>query len=231
MALSFTGRTVGDISVLRCHGRIVEGAESSALRHYVNEILEQTPAIVLDLGEVDFIDSSGLGMLVRILARTGRDNLKLCRLNGRIAETLKLTRLAAVFDCHEDEAEAIAAFYRSTIASTRTSSFVAPNVLCIGKSAEVLTYVQEVLRQGGFSITTIDNLPDAVTLLKAMTPKVVLVDHDLRTVGSAGTIAIFNRLVGPLAVVELPPDFARQDPIETGPPLVERVRILIDGVA
>jgi anti-sigma B factor antagonist len=231
MPLSFTGRTIGDISIVRCHGRIVEGAESSALRNYVSDVLEHTPAIVLDLGEVDFIDSSGLGMLVRILARTGRDNLKLCGLNGRITETLKLTRLAAIFECHDSEADAIAGFYRSTIGSSRPSSFVAPNVLCVGKSVEVLTYVRELLRQAGLSVTTIDNLPDAVTLLKATTPKVVLVDHDLRATGSSGTIAIFNRLVGTLAVVELPSDFARQDPIETAPPLVERVRILIDGVA
>jgi hypothetical protein len=76
---------------------------------------------------------------------------------------------------------------------------------------------------------TTDNLPDAVTLLKAMTPKVVLVNPEFRSSGSTGTVETFNRLVKPLAVVELPSDFARQDPSETGPQLVERVRVLIAG--
>jgi anti-sigma B factor antagonist len=230
MALSFSRRTVGDITVLKCDGRIVEGDESAALRQHVNEVVAQTPALVLDLGDVHFIDSSGLGMLVRILARTGQDNLKLCSLSSRISETLKITRLSSVFDCYGSDAEAIAAFYRAPTGSSRPSPFIAPNVLCVGKSAELLTYMQEVLRQAGLSVTAIDNLPDAVTLLKATSPKVVLVAHELRSAGSIGMVEMFNRLTASLAVVELPPDFARQDPIETGPRLVERVRVLLDGV-
>ena len=169
-------------------------------------------------------------MLVRILARTGHDNLKLCGLTSRISETLKITRLSSVFDSYESDAEAIAAFYRAPTGSNRPSPFIAPNVLCVGKSVELLTYMQEVLRQAGLSVTTIDNLPDAVTLLKATSPKVVLVAHELRSAGSAGMVEMFNRLTATVALVELPPDFARQDPIETGPRLVDRVRVLLDGV-
>jgi anti-sigma B factor antagonist len=230
MALSLSSRTVGDITVLKCDGRIVEGDESAALRQHVNEVVARTPALVLDLGDVHFIDSSGLGMLVRILARTGHDNLKLCGLNSRISETLKITRLSSVFDSYESDAEAIAAFYRAPTGSSRPSPFIAPNVLCVGKSVKLLTYMQEVLRQAGLSVTTIDNLPDAVTLLKATSPKVVLVAHELRSAGSAGMVEMFNRLTATVALVELPPDFARQDPIETGPRLVDRVRVLLDGV-
>jgi anti-sigma B factor antagonist len=231
MTLSFSSHTVGDITVLKCDGQIVEGAESAALRQRVTEALEFTPAIVLDLRDVHFIDSSGLGMLVRILARTGRDNLKLCGLTSRISEMLKITRLSAVFDCHESEAEAVAAFYRDPTGSSRPSLFVAPDILCVAKSAELLTYVQEVLRQAGLRVNATHNLPDAVTLLKAMTPKVVLVADDLRSAGSTGMVETFNRLTGALAVIELTPDFAREDPAETGPGLVERVRVLIAGVA
>jgi anti-sigma B factor antagonist len=227
MALFFHSHTVGDITVLKCDGEIVEGAASAALRQRINEVLEHTRAIVLDLRDVQVIDSSGLGMLVRILARTGQDNLKLCGLTRRISETLKITRLSTVFDCHESEVAAIAAFYRQPTASPRPLPFAVPNVLCVGRSVELLTYMQEVLRQAGLSVTTVDNLPDAVTLLKAMTPKVVLVDHEVRSAGSTGIIETFDRLLHTLPVVELPLDFARQDPIETAPRLVERVRSLI----
>ena len=230
MSLSFSGRTIGDVTVLKCEGRIVEGAESAALRQHVSEALARTPAIVLDLGDVYFIDSSGLGMLVRILARTGADNLKLCGLTSRVSETLKITRLSSVFDCHALEVEAIAAFYRPPTGSSSSppSPFVAPNVLCVVKSAELLTYMQEVLRQAGLRVLAIDNLPDAVTLLKATTPKVVLIAQELRAGATTGMVELFNRLTAPLAVIELPADFARRDPIETGPHLVERVRVLIN---
>jgi len=229
MALSFSGRTIGDITILKCDGRIVEGAESVALRQRVNEVLEITPAIVLDLEGVHAIDSGGLGMLVRILSRAGHGHLKLCRMNRRISETLKITRLSTIFDCHESEADAIAAFYRLAVPSLDESLLFAPRILCVGKAAEMLTYMREVLRQAGLSVTTIDNLPDAVTLLKATTPKIVLVDRELRGAGSAGTVDMFNRLIETLPVVELPADFARRDPIETAPELVGRVRALLAG--
>lgn len=229
MRLSFHSRTVGDITVVKCDGAIVEGAESAALRQHVTDALEHTLAIVLDLRGVDFIDSSGLGLLVRILARTGQDRLKLCGLSNRISETLKITRLASVFDCHDSEADAIAAFYNDSTGSSAPSTFVAPNILCVERSADVLTYVQEMLRQAGLSVMTTNNLADAVTLLKAVAPKVVLVGQEVRDAGSAGTLETFNRLLGTLAVLELPADFAQQDPGETGPQLVERVRGLVDA--
>lgn len=230
MPLSFRSRTVGDITVLKCDGQIVEGAESEVLRQHVNGVLDLTPAIVLDLHDVHFIDSGGLGLLVRILARTGRDNLKLCGLTSRASEILKITRLSNVFDCHPSEAEAIAAFYRPQVGSGRPSTFVPANVLCVEKSPDLLNYIQEVLRQAGLSVMTTDNLPDAVTLLKATSPKVVLVGSELRSAGSTGIIETFKRLLDPLTVIELPADFARQDPGETGPPLVDRIRAVTADV-
>lgn len=229
MTLSLRSRTIGDITVVTCDGAIVEGGPAAALRQHVNDVLERTPAIVLDLRDVHFIDSGGLGLLVRILARTGPQHLKLCGLSSRIAETLKITRLSTVFDCYESDADAIAAFYRPSTASSRTSQLVPSNVLCIEKSTDVLVYVQEVLRQAGLSVITTNNLPDAVMLLKAMEPKVVVVGHELRSAGGTGTVETFNRLLAPRPVVELPPDFGRQDPRETGQHLVERVRGLILG--
>src|SRR5262245_18815785 len=157
MSLSFRSRVVGDITVVQCDGAIVEGAEAAALRQHVNEALEHTLAIVLDLKDVHFIDSGGLGMLIRILARTGQGRLKLCGLTSRVSETLRITRLATVFDCHESEAEAIASFYADSVRASEPSAFAAPNVLCVERSTELLTYVRQVLRQAGVGVMTADN--------------------------------------------------------------------------
>jgi anti-sigma B factor antagonist len=227
MALALHSRNAGEIAVVTCTGRIVEGSESAALSQHVTDVLSDSQAVVLHLGGVDFIDSSGLGLLVRILARAGQDNLKLCALSPRLAEVLTITKLSTVFDCRESEAEAIAAFYRPAAASGGPSAFRPPNVLCVDRSADLLTYVQELLRQVGLSVLTTDNLADAVVLLKAMTPKLVVVSGELRAAGSGGA---FSRLIERLPVVELPPDFARRDAGETGQQLVDQVRATIAAV-
>lgn len=231
MALSFQSRTIGDITVVKCEGRIVDGPESAALRQHVNDVLGHTPAIVLDLNNVHFIDSGGLGLLVRMLSRTGQGNLKLCGVTSRVSETLKITRLANVFDCYGSESDAIAAFFTAPVSGGRQTAFAPASVLCVERSADLSTYIQAVLRQTGLSVMTTNNLPDAVTLLKAMTPKVVLVGQELRSAGSAGIVETFDRLLSALSVIELSPELAREDPGETGPQLVERVRVLMAGGA
>jgi anti-sigma B factor antagonist len=227
MPLSFQSRSVGDITVVKCDGRIIEGAESAALRQHMNDLLPNAPWIVLHLGDVHFIDSSGLGLLVRILARTGHDNLKLCGVSARIGDVLKITKLATVFDSYESEADAIAAFYQSAKRPGKSLPLLAANILCVEKSVDLLTYIGELLRQAGFSVITVNNLPDALILLKATRPTLVIVSTELRSARGTSTAGTFNELVDALSVIELPVDFGSHDPSETGQQLLERVRALI----
>src|ERR1700758_3207702 len=78
--LSFQSRRVGDITVVTCSGRIVAGAEATALQQHLTDLLHHDPYLILHLGAVDFIDSSGVGLLVRFFSRTQQagGNLKLC---------------------------------------------------------------------------------------------------------------------------------------------------------
>ena len=227
MPLSFQSRSVGDITVVKCDGRIIEGAESAALRQHMNDLLPNAPWIVLHLGDVHFIDSSGLGLLVRILARTGHGNLKLCAVSAKIAEMLKITKLATVFESYESEADAIAAFYQRGTQPGKSRPFLPANILCVEKSVDLLTYIGELLRQAGFSAFTVDNLPDALTLLKATRPKLVVVSTELRSARGRGTGETFNELIDALSVIELPVDFGSHDPSETGQQLLDRVRAFI----
>jgi anti-sigma B factor antagonist len=227
MALSFQTRTVGDVAVVKCDGRIVEGPESLALRQHVDDVLRIAPAIVLQLEGIEYIDSSGLGLLVRILSRTGHGNLKFCAVPARIAEMFRITRLAEVFESHASEADAIAAFYRRPTVPTEPSRLSQASVLCVEKSGDLLSYLRELLRQAGVSVIAADNLPDAVILLKATTPKVVVMSRELRTNTSTRAAETFNGLVHTLPVVELPADFATGDPSETGRQLLDRVLPLL----
>ena len=72
-----------------------------------------------------------------------------------------------------------------------------------------------------------DNLSDALILLKATRPKLVVVSTELRSARGRGTEETFNELIDALSVIELPVDFGSHDPSETGQQLLDRVRAFI----
>jgi len=104
---------VGDVSVVDVAGRITLGEGSSALRDLLREMVGKgQKKILLNLGEVSYIDSSGIGELVSgftTVTNSGGE-LKLLNLNKRVKDLLQITKLYTVFDVHEDEAGAIRSF-------------------------------------------------------------------------------------------------------------------------
>ncbi len=89
MALSIQSRAIGDVMVLTCTGRIVDGEEASTLDRRVQELQLLHRDFVLDLHDVAFVDSAGLGLLVRLLARlqTASGDLKLCGVCAQSSES------------------------------------------------------------------------------------------------------------------------------------------------
>ena len=106
-------RQVGEVTVLDISGRITLGEGNVILREIVRDLAEKgRKAIVLNLGEVQYIDSSGVGELVKAhtTIRNQGGQLKLTNLNKRIHDLLQMTRLSAVFDIQKDETSAIESF-------------------------------------------------------------------------------------------------------------------------
>jgi anti-sigma B factor antagonist len=104
---------VGDVTVMDVAGRITLGEGSSALRDALRELVgKNQKKILLNLGEVSYIDSSGIGELVSgfTTVTNSGGNLKLLNLNKRVKDLLQITKLYTVFDVHEDEAGAIRSF-------------------------------------------------------------------------------------------------------------------------
>jgi anti-sigma B factor antagonist len=94
-------------------GRITLGEGSSALRDLMREMVGKgQKKILLNLGDVSYIDSSGIGELVSGFTTVTNNGgeLKLLNLNKRVKDLLQITKLYTVFDVHEDEAGAIRAF-------------------------------------------------------------------------------------------------------------------------
>jgi anti-sigma B factor antagonist len=225
--LSIQSRRVGEVVVLACRGRIVEGAESVALGQQIAGLLPDEPCIVLDLAGIEFLDSSGIGLLVRLLnrARAAQGDLKLCRVPDRVREILRITKLAAVFDAHAADVDAIDAFLREPAADGVARRFNA-DVLCVDASADVRAYISEALRQSGYGVLSASNLPDAFALLRASRPKAVVVGAALREARDTWSATAFNDLANALTVIELPADFSGRDAAEAGA-LLERVRAAI----
>ena len=103
-------RQVGRVTILDVSGRITLGEGNVMLREIVNDLAEKgNNRIVLNLGEVVYVDSSGVGELVKAhtTIRNKGGVLKLANLNQRVHDLLQMTRLSSVFDIEKDEASAL----------------------------------------------------------------------------------------------------------------------------
>src|SRR5437762_3460488 len=104
-----TNREVDGVAVVALDGRIVLGEESNALREKVKSLLaEGKKKIVLNMDNVTFIDSAGLGTLVAShhTVKTQGASLRLCHLSSKFQEVLQITKLLTVFDVYKTEVEA-----------------------------------------------------------------------------------------------------------------------------
>jgi anti-sigma B factor antagonist len=113
VALAIASREVDGVTVLGLSGRITLGEGSVQLRDAIRDLISNGQKhILLDLGDVNYIDSSGLGELVSAYttARNQGATLKLLKLTKKVHDLLQLTKLYTVFDIYDDEASAIASF-------------------------------------------------------------------------------------------------------------------------
>lgn len=106
-------RTVGDVKVMDCSGKITLGEGTMSIRTTVRKFLDSgAKKILLNLGDVSYIDSSGIGELVSTYtsALNSGSRLKLLNLTSRIQQLLAITKLLTVFETFEDEKAALASF-------------------------------------------------------------------------------------------------------------------------
>lgn len=106
-------RVVGDVTILDLKGKITLGEGDEALRDKINSLVHQgRKKILLNLGGVPYIDSAGLGEVVRTYTTVTRQGgqLRLSNLTKRITDLLVITKLTTVFDTFDNEAEALKSY-------------------------------------------------------------------------------------------------------------------------
>ncbi len=111
--LNITERQAGDVTILDMNGKVTIGEGSIALRNAIRRLLgEGKSKILLNLGNVGYVDSSGIGELVSSFTAVNKEGgtLKLLNLTQKIQDLLAITKLLTVFDVFEKEDEALSSF-------------------------------------------------------------------------------------------------------------------------
>jgi len=223
--LSLETRDVGRVTVVQCNGRIVAG-ESETLRSHVSWLLRDRRAIVLDLANVGFIDSSGLGAMVRSLTSTrqARGDLKLCNVPEHVQKVLELSHLTKLFDTRSSEEDAVSAFYQSKSRDEAPVS-TGSNVLCVGCNSDVLAYLRELLRRAGYDVQATSQLHDAMILMRITTFDLVLAGPDVNA--PPDTYQAFQNACAKIPMIQLGCDFSTTDAGEAGTALLAKIAALL----
>lgn len=113
MSATFNSREQNGVTIIDVTGKISLGSGNQELRDYINKTLEEgNKKIVLNLGELNYLDSSGVGTLVGCFtsAQNRGASLKLLNLTKKIRDLLSITKLLTVFDTFDDEQAAVDSF-------------------------------------------------------------------------------------------------------------------------
>lgn len=113
MSLYLTPMHLGDVTLIEAAGRITLGESVVSLRNQIHELAEGGRLkIVLNLAQIAYIDSSGLGELVSAYAtvKNRGGSIKLLHLTSRVRDLLQITKLSTLFEVFDDEAKALASF-------------------------------------------------------------------------------------------------------------------------
>src|SRR6202051_4348224 len=184
MQLRLESRPVGDVLVIQCHGRIVSGNEVYTLHALVGDSFAKYGDVVLHLEQVEFVDSSGLGALVRLMqtARSKGGDLKLSAVPPRIRKTLEMTGLLSQFETYDSIEEAITAAYLGSRYSRGKTGDARPRMLCVCESTDVGTFLREGLCPAGHTASRAAALAGARLLLKATKAKLVLISARIKSI-------------------------------------------------
>ncbi len=232
MALEFDIRQVGDVHVIRCHGRIIDGPEIHSLHSHLHDLLAESQTVILDLSDIQFMDSSGIGALVRLhaTAKAGGSILRFCSPSPFVLQVLQFTHLHRIFEIHESEALAVSSFYKSSQPSDQELPATALRILCVDDSPDLLAYLRQLLRGAGYRALTSSNVPDAQLLLKASNTRLVIIGPNFRSAHPDPIQKL--RGAGQTAVpfLLLQSDFCTQEARAAGESLLQSVRAQLSSI-
>jgi anti-anti-sigma factor len=225
MQVRLESRPVGEVMVIQCFGRIVAGNEVFTLHAQVGDAIDKYGDVVLQLDQVEFVDSSGLGALMRLVqaARSKGGDLKLSGVPPKVRKVLQLTNLLAQFETYDTVEEAITAAYLGSRYSRGKTGDARPRLLCVYASTDVCTFLREVLCSAGYNALTTTTPDDAQILLKATKAKLVVVSARIQSVRGKPIAKAVQEIDPSVSLLVLDENFSTQDPGEAAEKLLSEV--------
>jgi anti-sigma B factor antagonist len=225
MPLHLASRPIGNVLVVECNGRIVAGTETFSLHSYIGDALIKYSDLVLQLDQVGFIDSSGLGALVRLVskARTKGGDIKLCGIQQQARKALEITNLLSLFEIYDSMPEAIMAAYLGSRYS-KEQDCAQFRILCVYDATDVRTFLLEVLCRAGYNVLPTANVEDAAMLLKMTKAKLVILGANMRSARGKPTREILSEIDPSVSLLMLDEHFSEKDPADAATKLLESVR-------
>ena len=227
MELSLQNQKFDDVVVVRCQGRIVVGAEITSLQQELEKLTVLTKKVVLHVGEVTFIDSVGLGALVRQFGtlRAKGGDLKLCQVSPFLLQVLQVTNLLRIFPMHASEAEAIQAFSKGKQFQEETFESSKTRIVCIDPSHDLLAYLSALLKRSGYEAITTRNPSDALLFMRVTRPQVLICGPGMQA--NEPAMKGFAEAKPKVQILHLPSDFSTGEAGQAGMDLVSRIRQLL----
>jgi anti-anti-sigma factor len=229
MQLRLESRPVGEVFVVQCQGRIINGNEVFTLHSQVHDAIEKYGDVVLQLDRVEFVDSSGLGAMMRLVkaARAKSGDLKLCGLPPKVRKVLELTHLLKEFETYDSIEEAITAAYLGSRYSRCKTGDGRPRLLCVYPSLDVCTFLREILCNAGFNALTTATVEDAPILLKATKASLAVVSARIQFLRGKPIRTALQEVVPDVRILTLDENFASQDPGDAAEKLLNDVTALL----
>ncbi len=212
MPLILNSRLCGSVRIIQCQGRIAMGEEARALEVALAETTRGSTKMVINMKEVDRLDSTGIGMLVRHalnLRKRGGD-IRLAAPPAFVVTLLKLANLSSVLQAHATEEDAILSFLKQRI-EPKVESRPSSRVLFYGSSGDLCVFVKAVLDQHGFEVRSTNNFGDAKILLRADAVDFILVGPCTPQLSAEMALQSLQPLAPTAAALRLDADFHSLD--------------------
>jgi anti-sigma B factor antagonist len=236
MKLTVESQIVDGVLVIRCKGRLSYGKEVDALEAEVHKhtkiagtdifIVKQ---VVIQLAETDYVDSSGLGALIRLFGvlRAAGGGLKLCQLSPTVSKVIALTNLEVLFHPYTTEAHAIAAFSSGHRTQGESLGSSKTRIVCVDPSSNMLASLYALLTRSGYEVFTTPRPGDAETLVRAVAPALLICGPGIMDVPRGAAMIQKFRQSGRLQILQLPADFHTAEAGQAGQDLVAQVNSIV----
>jgi anti-anti-sigma factor len=222
MLLSLSSRFVGNVYIIQCKGRLVLGEEVKALEAALNQGAHEFARFVLNLSELNRIDSIGLGLLVRYAEHMQKrgGGIRLAEAPPFVETLLNMSKISGLLTNYPTEDEAILSFLKLRPAE-EVQARIGPRVLVVEESADLCVFVRTVLTQHGFDVKSTCTFRDAKILLQVDTVDYILVGPGTPQLSSETVLRSLTALAPKATALQLDADFKIRDAREATDALLQ----------